>query len=72
LAASNSSLPQSIAGTPALTTRGFVDEDFVKVADLFDRAVKIAIKVKKEVGKKFWDMGCLVTSKPPLLSKRGH
>jgi glycine hydroxymethyltransferase len=42
-------------GTPALTTRGFVDEDFVKVADLFDRAVKIAIKVKKEIGGKLKD-----------------
>jgi glycine/serine hydroxymethyltransferase len=59
-------MPQSVAGTPALTTRGFVDKDFVKVADLFDRAVKIAVKVKKEVGKQFADMGCLVSAKPPF------
>ncbi|RWR74077.1 serine hydroxymethyltransferase, mitochondrial [Cinnamomum micranthum f. kanehirae] len=35
-------------GTPALTSRGFVEEDFAKVADFFDAAVKIALKVKAE------------------------
>ena len=34
-------------GTPALTTRGFKEEDFVQVANLVDRAVGIA----QEVGK---------------------
>ena len=29
-------------GTPALTTRGFREADFVKVADFIDRGVKIA------------------------------
>ena len=33
-------------GTPALTTRGFVEADFVKVAAYFDRAVSIAVKLK--------------------------
>lgn len=33
-------------GTPALTSRGFVEEDFVKVAELFDAAVKLALKIK--------------------------
>mmetsp|Transcript_29810 Transcript_29810/g.88490 ORF Transcript_29810/g.88490 Transcript_29810/m.88490 type:complete len:340 (-) Transcript_29810:141-1160(-) len=33
-------------GTPALTSRGFQEEDFVKVAEYFDRAVKIAVKLK--------------------------
>nr|XP_018678571.1 PREDICTED: serine hydroxymethyltransferase, mitochondrial-like isoform X1 [Musa acuminata subsp. malaccensis] len=35
-------------GTPALTSRGFVEEDFAKVADFFDTAVKLALKIKSE------------------------
>jgi len=34
------------AGTPALTSRGFVEEDFAKVADYFGAAVNLAVKVK--------------------------
>ncbi len=33
-------------GTPALTTRGFVEEDFVQVANFIDRAVQIALECK--------------------------
>lgn len=36
------------SGTPALTSRGFVEEDFAKVADFFDAAVKLALKIKAE------------------------
>ncbi|KAJ6892815.1 hypothetical protein NC651_025890 [Populus alba x Populus x berolinensis] len=36
------------SGTPALTSRGFVEEDFAKVADFFDAAVKVAVKIKAE------------------------
>jgi len=40
-------------GTPALTSRGFMEEDFAKVAHFFDRAVKIALKLKAtDQGKK--------------------
>lgn len=40
-------------GTPALTSRGFAENDFAKVAHFFDRAVKIALKLKNtEQGKK--------------------
>ncbi|KAI7739367.1 hypothetical protein M8C21_010710 [Ambrosia artemisiifolia] len=35
-------------GTPALTSRGFVEEDFAKVAYFFDLAVKLALKIKGE------------------------
>ncbi|MBA0803292.1 hypothetical protein Gohar_013523 [Gossypium harknessii] len=35
-------------GTPALTSRGFVEEDFVKVAEYFDAAVNWAVKIKAE------------------------
>lgn len=36
------------SGTPALTSRGFVEEDFAKVAEYFDKAVNLALKVKSE------------------------
>lgn len=40
-------------GTPALTSRGFEEDDFGKVAEFFDRAVAIAVKLKStEQGKK--------------------
>lgn len=42
-------------GAPALTTRGFVEADFEKVAEYFDRAVQIAVKAKKEAGGKLKD-----------------
>jgi len=35
-------------GTPALTTRGFVEADFVKVADFIDRGVQIAKQLKQQ------------------------
>jgi glycine hydroxymethyltransferase len=43
-------------GTPALTSRGFMEDDFAKVAQFFDRAVGIALKLKNtEQGKKLKD-----------------
>lgn len=35
-------------GTPAMTTRGFGPEEFARVADYIDQAVKLAIEVKKD------------------------
>ncbi|KAJ8762622.1 hypothetical protein K2173_008061 [Erythroxylum novogranatense] len=35
-------------GTPALTSRGFVEDDFAKVAQFFDAAVKLALKIKAD------------------------
>jgi len=42
-------------GTPALTSRGFKEEDMVKVANFLDEAVKISLRVQKAVGKKLTD-----------------
>lgn len=36
------------SGTPALTSRGFIEDDFAKVADFFDAAVKLALKIKAD------------------------
>ena len=38
-------------GTPAMTTRGFGEHDFTRVADIVDRAVAIAIRVDKAARK---------------------
>jgi len=37
-------------GTPALTSRGFSEDDFVTVAKLLDKALKLAIQVQSEAG----------------------
>merc|ERR1712125_199346 len=42
-------------GAPSMTTRGCKEADFVKIADFLDRAVKIALKVQEEKGKKLKD-----------------
>ena len=42
-------------GTPALTTRGLKEDDFVQVAKFLDQAVKIALSVQKAHGKKLVD-----------------
>jgi len=34
-------------GSPAMTTRGLKEQDFVKVADLLDKAAKLALEVQK-------------------------
>lgn len=56
-------------GTPALTTRGFVEADFVRVADLFARAIKITVavndKVKAAGGKKLKDFRDSLDAKQP-------
>lgn len=38
-------------GTPAMTTRGFNENDFVRVADVVDRAVTIAARIDKAARK---------------------
>lgn len=38
-------------GTPAMTTRGFQEEDFARVADIVDRSVTIAVRVDKAARK---------------------
>ncbi|KAI5921020.1 serine hydroxymethyltransferase [Camillea tinctor] len=38
-------------GTPAMTTRGFTEDDFIRVADIIDRTVTIAARVDKAARK---------------------
>merc|ERR1712216_851883 len=42
-------------GTPAMTSRGWKEAEFVKLADLLDRAVKIIQGIQEKVGKKLVD-----------------
>ncbi|KAL6993945.1 glycine hydroxymethyltransferase [Sarracenia purpurea var. burkii] len=54
-------------GTPALTSRGFLEEDFAKVADFFDSAVKLAVKIKAETkGTKLKDFLTTMQSSTPI------
>merc|ERR1711869_78765 len=61
-------------GTPALTSRGFLEADFEKVADFLDRAVTIAQAVDgKSKGKKFKDFREALESQdwPEIAELRG-
>ncbi|PSR89015.1 serine hydroxymethyltransferase [Coniella lustricola] len=44
-------------GTPAMTTRGFNEDDFARVADIVDRAVAIALRVSKAAKKNAEEKG---------------
>lgn len=49
-------------GSPALTSRGFIEGDFEQVAVFFDRAVQIAIDIKVTSGPKLKDFKALLAS----------
>jgi len=51
-------------GCPALTTRGFTEEDFEKVAEFFDRAVKISVDIKGKTGTKLKDFKAALEKGP--------
>ena len=48
-------------GTPALTTRGFKENDFVYVAELVDRGIQIANNIQKLSGPKILDFKKVLT-----------
>lgn len=57
-------------GTPALTSRGFVEEDFAKVAEFFDTVVKLAVKIKAETkGTKLKDFLATIESGDSIKSE---
>ena len=53
-------------GAPALTTRGFLESDFVQVADFVHRAVEITKKLKEETGPKLKDFKALLADGQPI------
>lgn len=42
-------------GTPAMTTRGMIETDFIKIAHYIDRCVNIAQEIQEKCGKKLED-----------------
>lgn len=50
-------------GTPAMTTRGFTEDDFVRVADVVDRAVAIAARVDRTIQTAYHDKSDKVRGK---------
>lgn len=57
-------------GTPALTSRGFVEADFVEVGNLLHRAVQLALKVQGNVGKKLKDFTPALLQEDELVALR--
>jgi len=57
-------------GTPALTSRGFVEADFVEVANILHRAVQLALKVQASAGKKLKDFTPALLQDPELAALR--
>jgi glycine hydroxymethyltransferase len=42
-------------GTPAVTTRGYVESDMLQVAEFLDEGVKLSVDIQKTAGKKLTD-----------------
>eukprot|EP01114_Cavostelium_apophysatum_P022697 TRINITY_DN82_c0_g1_i1.p1 TRINITY_DN82_c0_g1~~TRINITY_DN82_c0_g1_i1.p1 ORF type:complete len:507 (+),score=132.22 TRINITY_DN82_c0_g1_i1:133-1521(+) len=53
-------------GAPALTSRGLKEQDFVKIAGYFDRAVKIATAIQEKHGKLLKDFSAAVETSPEV------
>lgn len=53
-------------GTPALTSRGLVEKDFLVVADFLDRVVKISSEAQASSGKKLADFVKALETNPKL------
>ena len=54
-------------GTSALTTRGFKEEDFVKVVEFIDSVIKIALDIQTQSGAKLADFVKIMESNNELL-----
>jgi len=52
-------------GTPAMTSRGLMEEDFVKVGEFIGQAIDIAAEVQKGSGKKLVDFRRVLKENPP-------
>ncbi|KAL4003174.1 Serine hydroxymethyltransferase cytosolic [Acanthocheilonema viteae] len=55
-------------GTPALTTRGMKENDFVKVADFIHEGVEILIKYQSQVGKTLKDLIAFTSSNEQFMA----
>jgi len=55
-------------GTAALTSRGFKEEDFIKVVEFIDSVIKIALDIQKQSGVKLVDFVKMMESNNELLN----
>lgn len=56
-------------GTPALTTRGFLESDFDKVVDYIDKAIKLGLEATKISGPKLVDYNKVLDTDATILKK---
>jgi glycine hydroxymethyltransferase len=62
-------------GSPALTSRGLVEADFIKVAQFLDRGIKLAIEISAKSGAKTTEefkKACTVEAFPALVDLRNE
>eukprot|EP00435_Cladocopium_sp_Y103_P066621 s112_g28.t3 len=52
-------------GTPAMTSRGLMEEDFVKIGQFIGSAVDVAVEVQKQSGPKIVDFKKVLKESPP-------
>merc|ERR1711879_686152 len=52
-------------GTPAMTSRGLVEEDFARVGEFIAEAVSIAAKVQSQSGPKLAEFKRVLKESPP-------
>merc|ERR1712050_220577 len=52
-------------GTPAMTSRGLVEEDFVRVGEFIGEAVNVAADIQKESGPKLVEFKKVLAESPP-------
>lgn len=57
-------------GAPAMTSRGLVEADFVKVAEFLDRILKIALRIQSKTGKKLKDFSAAVVNDAEVIAFR--
>merc|ERR1719330_601696 len=52
-------------GTPAMTSRGLVEEDFVRVGEFIGEAVDVAAEIQRQSGPKLVDFRRVLSESPP-------
>merc|ERR1719330_1403468 len=52
-------------GTPAMTSRGLVEEDFVRVGEFIGEAVDVAADIQRQSGPKLVDFRRVLSENPP-------
>jgi len=59
-------------GTPAMTSRGCIEEDFVKIAGFISRACHLAVEIQEKTGKKLVDFEKALPDNAGILALRAE